>query len=228
VEAKLANQSTLSYRAIRAGTRILELENRCTGNRTVGSNPTLSVSALWFPKGCGGFADLSPNLFAKLTGLYQTRDVAPGLAKGSWPRNRDWQQLVAYRTGRPDPSFLLQSNGKTHMTDIIPTAAEAKDLADDCCEALAELLSRPMTTARHPITQQILAEMQKTLSDESWAEAIGSPIKTYLGFNSIHLCMRSLRSHGHLAQAARIEAALEAAAGRLSEDTDDDVDPTIN
>jgi hypothetical protein len=154
--------------------------------------------------------------------------LPPGLAKGSWPRNRDWQQLVAYRTGRPDPSFLLQSNGKTHMTDIIPTAAEAKDLADDCCEALAELLSRPTTTARRPITQQILAEMQKTLSDESWAEAIGSPIKTYLGFNSIHLCMRLLRSHGHLAQAARIEAALEAAAGRLSEDKDDDVDPTIN
>ena len=57
------------------------------------------------------------------------------------------------------------------MTDIIPTAAEAKDLADDCCEALAELLSRPTTTARRPITQRILAEMQKTLSDESWAEA---------------------------------------------------------
>ena len=67
------------------------------------------------------------------------------------------------------------------MTDIIPTAAEAKDLADDCCEALAELLSRPTTTARRPITQRILAEMQKTLSDKSWAEAIGSPIKTYLG-----------------------------------------------
>ena len=114
------------------------------------------------------------------------------------------------------------------MTDIIPTAAEAKDLADDCCEALAELLSRPMTTARRPITQRVLAEMQKTLSDKSWAEAIGSPIKTYLGFNSIHLCMRFLRSHGHLAQAARIEAALEAAAGSLSEDKDDDVEPTIN
>ena len=115
------------------------------------------------------------------------------------------------------------------MTDIIPTAAEAKDLADDCCEALAGLLLRPTTTARRPITtRRILAEMQKTLSDESWAEAMGSPIKTYLGFNSIHLCMRLLRSHGHLAQAARIEAALEAAAGRLSEDKDDDVDPTIN
>ena len=57
------------------------------------------------------------------------------------------------------------------MTDIIPTAAEAKDLADDCCEALARLLSRPTTTARRPITQRILAEMQKTLNDESWPEA---------------------------------------------------------
>ena len=110
------------------------------------------------------------------------------------------------------------------MTDIIPTAAEAKDLADDCCEALAGLLLRPTTTARRPITQRILAEMQKTLNDESWPGAIGSPIKTYLGFNSIHLCMRFLRSQGHLAQAARIEAALEAAADRLSEDKDDDVD----
>jgi hypothetical protein len=33
---------TVSYCAIQAITRILELENRCTGNRTVGSNPTLS------------------------------------------------------------------------------------------------------------------------------------------------------------------------------------------
>jgi hypothetical protein len=31
-----------------------------------------------------------------------------------------------------------------------------------------------------------------------------------------------------LDQAARIEAALEAAAARLSEDKDEDVDPTIN
>ena len=82
------------------------------------------------------------------------------------------------------------------MTDIIPTAAEAKDLADDCCEALAELLSRPTTTARRPITQQILAEMQKTLSDESWAEAIGSPIKTYLGFNSMYALTAVARSFG--------------------------------
>jgi hypothetical protein len=114
------------------------------------------------------------------------------------------------------------------MTDIIPTAAEAKDLADECCEALAGLLSRPTTTARRPITERVLAEVQKTLNDESWPEAMGSQRKTNLGFNSIHLCMRFLWSHGHLAQAARIEAALEAAAGRLSEDKDDDVDPTIN
>ena len=34
---------TLSYCAAHASMRILELENRCTGNRTVGSNPTLSA-----------------------------------------------------------------------------------------------------------------------------------------------------------------------------------------
>ena len=38
-------EHTLSYTAAHASTRILELENRCTGNRTVGSNPTLSASA---------------------------------------------------------------------------------------------------------------------------------------------------------------------------------------
>jgi hypothetical protein len=37
-------EHTLSYYAARAVTRILELENRCTGNRTVGSNPILSAS----------------------------------------------------------------------------------------------------------------------------------------------------------------------------------------
>src|SRR5882724_6157163 len=36
-------ERTLSYRAAHASTRILELENRCTGNRTVGSSPTLSA-----------------------------------------------------------------------------------------------------------------------------------------------------------------------------------------
>jgi hypothetical protein len=34
---------TLSYWTAQASTRIIELENRCTGNRTVGSNPTLSA-----------------------------------------------------------------------------------------------------------------------------------------------------------------------------------------
>jgi hypothetical protein len=51
------------------------------------------------------------------------------VGRSVWPsvgRYRDWQRLVAYRTGRTDPSFLLQFDGKTHMTDIIPTAAEAK------------------------------------------------------------------------------------------------------
>jgi len=33
---------TVSYSAARISMRIIELENRCTGNRTVGSNPTLS------------------------------------------------------------------------------------------------------------------------------------------------------------------------------------------
>jgi hypothetical protein len=37
-------ERTLSYKAIRTGTRIIELENRCTGNRTVGSNPILSAN----------------------------------------------------------------------------------------------------------------------------------------------------------------------------------------
>ena len=67
------------------------------------------------------------------------------------------------------------------MTDIIPTAAEAKDLADDCCEALAGLLLRPTTTARRPITQRILAEMQKTLNDESWPGGNRQPDKNLFG-----------------------------------------------
>ena len=35
---------TLNYWVALVRMRILELENRCTGNRTVGSNPTLSAS----------------------------------------------------------------------------------------------------------------------------------------------------------------------------------------
>ena len=114
------------------------------------------------------------------------------------------------------------------MTDIIPTAAEAKDLADDCGGALAGLLLRPTTTARRPFHRTHSAEIQKALNNKSWHEAVANRLKTYLGFNSIDLCMRFLWSQGHLEQAARIEAALEAAAGRLSEDKDDDVDPTID
>ena len=73
-------------------------------------------------------------------------DIARKALGPSAGRNRDWQQLVAYRTGRPDPSFLLQSDGKTHMTDIIPTAAEAKTwrtiaakLLQNCCHARRQL-----------------------------------------------------------------------------------------
>ena len=36
-------EHTLSHLAAQASMRIIELENRCTGNRTVGSNPTLSA-----------------------------------------------------------------------------------------------------------------------------------------------------------------------------------------
>ena len=37
---------TLSHWTAQASMRILELENRCAGNRTVGSNPTLSANNL--------------------------------------------------------------------------------------------------------------------------------------------------------------------------------------
>jgi hypothetical protein len=36
-------EHTVSNWAVQANMRILELENRCTGNRTVGSNPTISA-----------------------------------------------------------------------------------------------------------------------------------------------------------------------------------------
>ena len=39
-------ERTLSHWAAQASMRIIELENRCTGNRTVGSNPTLSTLGL--------------------------------------------------------------------------------------------------------------------------------------------------------------------------------------
>jgi hypothetical protein len=41
---KAEPEHTLSYCAAHTDMRILELENRCTGNRTVGSNPTLSAN----------------------------------------------------------------------------------------------------------------------------------------------------------------------------------------
>jgi hypothetical protein len=37
-------EHTLTYWTAQVGMRILELENRCTRKRTVGSNPTLSAS----------------------------------------------------------------------------------------------------------------------------------------------------------------------------------------
>jgi hypothetical protein len=37
-------ERTLSYWTAQANMRVLELENRCTGNRTEGSNPSLSAS----------------------------------------------------------------------------------------------------------------------------------------------------------------------------------------
>ena len=43
-------EHTLSYLTAQASMRIIELENRCTGNRTVGSNPTLSVPGNWLPR----------------------------------------------------------------------------------------------------------------------------------------------------------------------------------
>ena len=46
----MPNQGTrLATERHSANMRILELENRCTGNRTVGSNPTLSANFKDFP-----------------------------------------------------------------------------------------------------------------------------------------------------------------------------------
>ena len=39
------SEHTLNHWTAQANTRILELENRCTRKRTVGSNPTLSATA---------------------------------------------------------------------------------------------------------------------------------------------------------------------------------------
>ena len=63
----------LSYRAAQASRGILELENRCTGNRTVGSNPTLSVRCPCYTMDCGGFAKLR----------YTSRYTAQPLGHGS-------------------------------------------------------------------------------------------------------------------------------------------------
>ena len=47
------------YGATRPGTRIFKLENRCTGNRTVGSNPTASPLFLWRNWPCSNYRDIS-------------------------------------------------------------------------------------------------------------------------------------------------------------------------
>jgi hypothetical protein len=97
------------------------------------------------------------------------------------------------------------------MTEIIPTAAEAKELADDCLQAIKGMFEDPPTiyTGRAKITDQILLEMNKQLL-QSWA-GTNVDIKAYLGINSINWCMRFLRSHGHFDEAKRIEEALSAA-----------------
>jgi hypothetical protein len=43
----------VSYSAAPVSVRIIELENRCTGNRTVGSNPTLSLEDHRIRQRCG-------------------------------------------------------------------------------------------------------------------------------------------------------------------------------
>jgi len=52
-------EQTVSDCTAHADTRVLELENRCAGNRTVGSNPTLSANVR-----LGSFADISKRIGA--------------------------------------------------------------------------------------------------------------------------------------------------------------------
>ena len=47
-------EHTLNYSAAQASLRVIELENRCTGNRTVGSNPTLSATPSLLSRLAGG------------------------------------------------------------------------------------------------------------------------------------------------------------------------------
>jgi hypothetical protein len=59
-------ERTVSYQTTRGSTRVFKLENRCAGNRTMGSNPTLSVPVPWFSTGCGGFLICPPTCPPKI------------------------------------------------------------------------------------------------------------------------------------------------------------------
>ena len=69
-------ERTVSYYAARASTRILELENRCTGNRTVGLNPH-------------PLRQFARKAFCRLTGAIQNRAGALLLASLPRPNSED-------------------------------------------------------------------------------------------------------------------------------------------
>jgi len=72
---------TVSYSTAQDNMRIIELENRCTGNRTVGSNPTLSAIRCLGPEQADATVWLSPS------GVYANRksDWRPDKAVGPSP-----------------------------------------------------------------------------------------------------------------------------------------------
>ena len=67
---------TVGYSAVQDSMRIIELENRCTGNRTVGSNPTLSGPMVVLPTSRAGHDTARPPVRGA---LIRSRREAPGM-----------------------------------------------------------------------------------------------------------------------------------------------------
>jgi len=119
VEAKMVNWCTLLATA-RHSMRILELENRCTGNRTVGSNPTLlslaydrvaGVLEIWSPKTVPKTSSLAAPLLDKLARSGKSHSMAYA-SKLLWLWVEPYLPSVKSQFGTKSSSRLFLVQGK--------------------------------------------------------------------------------------------------------------------
>jgi hypothetical protein len=147
-------EHTLSYRVTRASMRVLELENGCPGNRTVGSHPTLSTNVSRIAMNYGQL--VKPNALdcQRFGGHLQTRckAEASSLLAPVERQSRVFQDLRRVSSGGCLPSRMVAIMSGARKVRRKKTRQPYRELWVRSCQDFLVQFVRDQGSGRRPAT----------------------------------------------------------------------------